>query len=59
MEREEDRHPFAHAVLFLCPITREGGSGTTEGAEEERRCEREGYRLLEICIFVGHTSLPR
>lgn len=25
-----------------------------------RRCEREDrYRLLEICIFVGHTSLPR
>lgn len=33
-----------------------------DGAEgaDERRGERDGrYRLLEICIFVGHTSLPR
>lgn len=32
---------------------------SAEGVDERRR-ERDGrYRLLEICIFVGHTSLPR
>lgn len=28
-----------------------------ERSREER--ERKGYRLLEICIFVGHTSSAR
>jgi len=46
-------------MLYCFCVRSKWEKDSAEGVDE-RQCERDShYRLLEICIFVGHTSLPR
>lgn len=57
-ERErEGKRTFSYCFCIPLCEQRQIVGRKEERSREER--ERKGYRLLEICIFVGHTSSAR